>query len=343
MSLKDSPYEADLHEQVTALKAQLAYTLPPALGELDLHAFGRIVLSGMGSSDYATIPVERELLAMGLPVWRVDAGKLMDTPELVTSDTLLWLTSQSGMSGEVVALLDMLKGERRPATIIGVTNGETSELAKQSDIVVTLKSGHESTVSAKSYLNTLIAQYRIFLALTGQSEASLLAELTAFLPHVAGLIAEETFVHPLTEALFRHSQPRIALIGIGADGTTAMTGALILKEASKMTAEGYLGGEFRHGPMETSGEGMLALLIGDKGSETLTHLAEELGANGTTVVTIGPERYGNGVHLPTSSGEALLRLIGGMLYIQHMTVAFAKAKGLVPGQFFYGQKITVKI
>ncbi|WP_434639961.1 SIS domain-containing protein [Klebsiella sp. I138] len=343
MPVQFSPYEADLQEQVNALEAQLAYTLPPALGELDLHAFGRIVLSGMGSSDYATIPIERELLAMGLPVWRVDAGKLLDTPELITSDTLLWLTSQSGMSGEIVALLEVLKGDKRPATIIGVTNGETSELAKQSDILVTLKSGHEATVSAKSYLNTLVAQYRVFLALTGQSEAPLLAELTAYLPQIAGLIAEDAFVHPLTQTLFRHLQPRIALIGTGADGTTVMTGALILKEASKMTAEGYLGGEFRHGPMETSGEGMLALLIGDKGSETLARLAEELDANGTTVVTIGPERYGNGLHLLTSSGETLLRLISGMLYIQHMTVALAKAKGLEPGKFFYGQKITVKI
>lgn len=343
MAVQSSPYERDIQDQITALEAQLAYRLPTALGELDLHDFGRIVLAGMGSSDYSMILVERELLSCGLPVWRVDAGKLLDTPELITPDTLLWLTSQSGMSGEVVALLDKLQGERRPATIIGVTNGEDSELARHSDIVVALKSGSEATVSSKSYLNTLLAQQRILCALTGQSETALLADVTAFLPQIAEQIVDDAFVQPLTEALFSHPHPRVALIATGADGATAMTGALILKEASKMAAEGYLGGEFRHGPMETSGAGMLAVLIGDEGSETLARLAEELDGNGTTVVTIGPERYGTGMHLSAPSGQPLLRLIGGMLYIQHMTVAFARAKNLQPGQFLYGQKITVKI
>lgn len=123
-----SDYEKDIEQQVEALRDQLAYQLPQALSALDLNHYDRIVLAGMGSSDYALIPIERELIERGYPVWRIDAGRLLDMPNLVTANSLLWLTSQSGMSGEVVALLNSITP---PKTLIGITNDTASELAKR--------------------------------------------------------------------------------------------------------------------------------------------------------------------------------------------------------------------
>ncbi|MBE5253847.1 hypothetical protein [Mixta mediterraneensis] len=102
-----SEYEKDILQQPDALSDPLHYALPAGLYELDVHSYDRIVLAGMGSSDYALIPVEHELIARGLPVWRVDAGRLLDMPQLITQNTLLWMTSQSGMSGEVVKVVEV--------------------------------------------------------------------------------------------------------------------------------------------------------------------------------------------------------------------------------------------
>jgi len=338
-----SPYELDINDQIAALDAQLAYSLPPQLSALDLGSYERIVLAGMGSSDYTALPIERDLLARGYPVWRIDAGRLLDFPQLITGRTLLWVTSQSGMSGEVVSLLAQLTGERRPKTLIGVTNDADSALAKASDILVELKSGSEATVSSKSYINTLVAQYRIALALRGESDAPLLAALKAFREPMARVIADRAAVQQLVDQTFDNPASRLALVGMGADGATAMTGALILKEACKVMAEGYLGGEFRHGPLETSGPGMLALLIGDGSDSTLQVLAEDLKANGTAVVTLGPRAYAGGQLLASDGQHELVRLISGILYVQHFTVCIARARGLVPGQFLYGKKITVTL
>jgi len=339
-----SPYEQDISDQLIAIADQLAYELPPSLHQLELFAYDRIVLTGMGSSHYATIPIERDLAARGLPVWRIDTGTLLDFPDLVTGKTLLWATSQSGMSGEIVALLDKLDGTTRPATIIGVTNDEQSTLARRADILVALKSGSEATVSSKSYVNTLIAQYRITLALRHADEAPLIAGIRAAMAEFARLIDDRSAVQSIVSQAFREGgEPRLALVGIGADGATAMTGALILKEACKVMAEGYLSGEFRHGPMETSGPGMIALLIGDGTDATLQALSEDLTANGTEVVTIGPKAYGRSQQLRTTASPEIVRIIAGMLYVQHFTILIARAKGLVPGEFFYGRKITVTI
>jgi glucosamine--fructose-6-phosphate aminotransferase (isomerizing) len=343
MPFPASPYELDINDQIAALDAQLAYSLPAALADLDLAAYDRIILTGMGSSDYTALPIERDLAARGYPVWRIDAGRLLDFPQLITSNTLLWATSQSGMSGEIVKLLSQLTGAKRPKTIIGVTNAENSTLAQNCDILVALKSGDEATVSSKSYINTLVAQARIGLALRGESETSLLAALNSFREPMASLIKGRKEVQQLTDKAFDNAEPRVALVGIGADGATAMTGALILKEACKVMAEGYLGGEFRHGPLETSGPGMIALLFGEGSDSTLETLAQDLLANGTTVVTIGPKAYAQSQLLPTAGHEEVIRLIAGILYVQHFTVTFARALGLVPGEFLYGNKITVKL
>ena len=334
-----SEYEKDIEQQVDALRDQLACQLPTQLRSLDLNSYDRIILAGMGSSDYALIPIERELIERGYPVWRIDAGRLLAMPQLVTSDSLLWVTSQSGMSGEVVALLDSVSA---PKTLIGVTNDATSTLAKKADVQVWLHSGAEATVSAKSYLNTLVASYRVLYALTGQDEKALLATVHAILPTIAHIISQREVVQQLSTALLAHPLPRVAMIGIGTDAATALTGALITKEASKVAAEGFIGGQFRHGPMETSGAGMLALLFGGDGDTTLSALAGDLCQNGTLVVSVGPVAYADSVHLPTPA-EPLPRLLCAMLWVQHLTVTLARGNGRVPGEFLYGQKITVKI
>lgn len=335
-----NPYEIDIAMQPESIMAQLNNPLPERLFTLKLEEYDRIVLTGMGSSDYAMIPVERALVAQGYPVWRVDAGRLLDMPELITENTLLWATSQSGMSGEIVALLNQ---GHRPKTIIGLTNDENSVLGKNAHILITLKSGDEATVSSKSYLNTLIACYRTLAVLLGEPEENVLASVTHTLNNIKDLVQQKDIVNPYADRLFTSARPRIAYIATGAFGSSALTGSLITKEASKVSSEGFIGGEFRHGPMETSGDGMLAVLLGKPGDKTLEKLAVELQANGTDVVTIGVEAYANSALLPVPAEDELSQLLCGFIYIEHLTVALARNNGFVAGQFLYGQKITVAV
>jgi glucosamine--fructose-6-phosphate aminotransferase (isomerizing) len=335
-----SAYEKDILQQPDALREQLNYTLPAELHDLDLQQYDRIILAGMGSSDYALIPVERALIARGLPVWRIDAGRLLDMPDLITADSLLWVTSQSGMSGEVVKLLDIIT---TPRTLIGVTNDINSILAKRADILVELRSGDEATVSAKSYLNTLVAAYRILAILSGERDQPLVDKLALHLTPIAEWLAHPPLIKPVADAFFLRTQPKLTMIGIGADAATAMTGALITKESSKVSAEGFIGGEFRHGPMETSGEQMTALLFGDGSEPTLIQLAEDLQRNGTQVISVGPHAYAGSELLPTPDEDELVRLLYAMLYVQQLTVVLARGNGMVPGEFLFGKKITVTL
>src|SRR4051812_14400087 len=107
-----SPLELDIAAQADALRA---FARSPAHGGLDpagRDRYDRIVLTGMGSSHFAALPTWRSLVATGRPAWWVDSGQLLETPDLVTPDTLLIATSQSGASGEVAALF----GSSSPVT-----------------------------------------------------------------------------------------------------------------------------------------------------------------------------------------------------------------------------------
>lgn len=335
-----NPYENDIAMQPEAVMAQLNNPLPERLSTVKLSDYDRIILAGMGSSDYALIPVERALIAQGYPVWRMDAGRLLDMPALITEKTLLWATSQSGMSGEIVALLNQ---DKRPKTIIGLTNDESSVLGKSADILITLRSGDEATVSSKSYLNTLIACYRTLAVLLGEDEKAVCELVADILNSIGHLVKEKNIVDEFADRLFTSARPRVAYIATGAYGSSALTGALITKEASKVSAEGFIGGEFRHGPLETSGKGMLAILLGKSGDETLERLATELKVNGTDVVTIGERPFADSALLHVPAENELCQLLCGFIYIEHLTVALARHNGFVPGQFLYGQKITVAV
>ena len=80
-----------------------------------IENYDRIILTGMGSSHFAAHRVWCSLVSEGREAWWVSTAQLLETQELITGDSLLWVTSQSGESGEVVALLTCESAQSDPA------------------------------------------------------------------------------------------------------------------------------------------------------------------------------------------------------------------------------------
>lgn len=339
-----SGFERDILDQPAALAAYAAQPLPPGIAELDFRAFDRIILTGMGSSDYLTLGFELLLARRGLPVWRIQTSHLLQAPEWVTPRTLLWITSQSGRSGEILALVDRV-GPGRCGVVVAVTNDAGSPLARAADHRIFLQCGAEATVSSKSYVNSLGILHRVAAAVEGRDDARAADELRDLATTLRAATADAPeAVQSLAAQALDGPNPRFALVGAGEDATTALTGALILKEAAKVPAEGYLGGAFRHGPLELAGPGLTALLFGSAGEDaTLGMLARDLAATGSSVVSISPRALEGAAHIAVPAGPAVSRLAHAMVVVQHFSVALARAGGHVPGAFRYGQKITASL
>ncbi|MCA0293855.1 MAG: SIS domain-containing protein [Actinobacteria bacterium] len=335
-----SPYELDIADQPRALTALLAADQPD-LGSLRASGFDKIVLTGMGSSHYAAYSTWRELLGV-YPTWWVPTSELLDLPGLVDERTLLWITSQSGASGEVVELLDRLDAGVRPHTILATTNEPDSPLGRRADLVLGLHCGDEYTVTTKSYVNTLVVHALAARQLAGTPTEQVLVEAQGLAPVIQAVLDE-----PLPDAVMAalDGASTLAMVGGVAGGITAQTGALITKESAKVAVEGYVGGAFRHGPYEMAGRPELSVIIftadADRTTSSLRQLSDDLVAAGTRVVTIGPDAWPGTTHVPTpATGGELTELVTGFLRVEQLTVKLAERSGLVPGKFFHGQKVT---
>lgn len=117
----------------------------------------RVLLTGLGASFHALYPLQLRLVRAGHTALMVETGELVHAqPELLDKRTVVVAVSQSGGSGEIVQLLDLLGARKARPLLIGVTNTADSPLARRADAVVPLHAGAEASVSCKTYLATLI-------------------------------------------------------------------------------------------------------------------------------------------------------------------------------------------
>ncbi len=176
----EGPYLNDLQEQPDVLRAvratlQSAQLDAAVIDGLRTGRFQRVVVTGMGSSLHALYPLHRALSGHGVASHSIETAELLlGFDALYSRETLLVAVSQSGESAEIVALL------RRAGEfghVIGVTNDPKSRLGRKAASTVTLQAGVESTVSCKTYLNTLAVLHWLGAQLTGGDTRAALVEL----------------------------------------------------------------------------------------------------------------------------------------------------------------------
>ena len=340
-----NPFERNIREQSDALRDLLAAGADPRLSAIVDRPWERVVLTGMGSSHFAGLPTWRALVATGVPAWNVDAGQLLDLPGLVTPETLVIATSQSGASGEVVELLERAASGRLPwSALVGIAAAEDSPLANAADLFLPLHSGDEATVSTKSYLNSLAVQRRVASAFGAGDAASVEAQIADAAERIEPLLTLDT--SSLAREALAHARPRLATVGWGDDAATAMYAALIIKESSKVAIEGFVGGEFRHGPYELAGPGLTAVLFGasvDDVDGPLARIARDLLASGASVILVGDLELEGATTIAAPVGDSLAALAAQSVVAESLAVAIARANGVDPGAFAFGSKVTVTL
>ena len=305
--------------------------------------FRRIVLTGMGTSLYSTMPLQMILThATITPVERWEAAHLLHYgAHLIGPDTLLIAVSQSGESAEIVNLLD---AGIQPAHLISVTNGPDNTLAKAAQLLLLTRAGEEATVSTKTYTATLALLHLLGQQLVGKdvnaAKESLLrvtADMRAMLSNSAAMIDQL--------GNFLGQRDTLAFIGRGYTMATVYTAELITQEASKVFAKGYTGGEFRHGPLELVRDGFCAVIF--LGADHTRGLNEKLAAQiaelGAQVVLIGPEPPeipGKVLNIPIPTHDPSRLSILSILPAQLMTIPLARANGFEPAVFTNASKVT---
>jgi glutamine---fructose-6-phosphate transaminase (isomerizing) len=333
-------YVTDIHRQPQALQRLLDSPVDPAPRNLlrGLSGFSRVILTGMGASLHAQYPAYLTLASAGLPVWHVEASELLGgAAGLITADTLLWITSQSGRSAEIAALLDRLTGPR--PVVLGFTNDPASPLAGSADAVIELHSGAEHTVGTCSYVNSVAAHLSGAAAALGRETPAELYEMPARLADYLGGWHEHLAAWDAAVA-----EPILFAVGRGASLAAAWTGALIVKEAAKTPMEAASAAQFRHGPLDMADDRTCVIVLpGAPADASLNdQLASDLSSFGANAVVLAAPGRRHGPQLPAAHSDET-RPLAEILPFQALSVMLAERRGLEPGAFRQIGKVTTTL
>ena len=244
-----------------------------------------VVITGMGGSYYAAIPLWLRLAAAGRPATLIDTAELLHTaPNLVTPRSLLVMVTQSGETIEAVRLLERVGGR---APLVAVTNGRDNTVARAADYSLATAAGAEQSVSGKSYVTSLLALDALGRALIGLPLAP--ERWEAPIAAVRALLDDWERVEATLASALGAATP-LYVLARGASLATACAGALTIKEASRRPAEGMSAAQFRHGPLEMIAPGMGAILLAPASATRplIYGLAAELAGYGVATAVVGP-------------------------------------------------------
>ena len=214
----------------------------------------RVVLVACGTAYHAAMLTRSmiERLA-GLPA-EVDLGSELRYREPVMGpETLVIAVSQSGETADTIGSIKMAK--QRGCPTLSITNVVGSALSRETTGVLYMNAGPEIGVaSTKAFTTMLVAGYLLALWLGRQREAITTQDVQkriADLMELPGQVEKTLELDaPIAQLAKELAVARDFLyLGRGLQYPIALEGALKLKEISYIHAEGYAGGEMKHGPI----------------------------------------------------------------------------------------------
>ena len=217
---------------------------------------------------------------------------------IVDKDSLVIAISQSGETMDLIMAVRHAKAAG--ARVLAVCNTNSSTIPRESDAVLYTHAGPEIAVaSTKAFLTQIVAIYLIGLklaqvraTLTDAQVKSLYTEMLELPGQVEQIL--ET-IEPLRELTRKFAQnDTVLFLGRGIAYPVALEGALKLKELAYIHAEGFAGGELKHGPIALIEEGTAVIAIlppkDEHGlDEKMLSNIQEVKARGARVVVIAPE------------------------------------------------------
>ena len=254
----------EIAEQPTVVAETVGHKLSLETGRFDEDAMGiprdllagveRIHLVACGTSWHSGLVGKFLLEEIARIPAEVDyASEFRYRSPLVDRRVLVVGISQSGETADTVAALQEAK--RLGARTVGVVNVPGSAIARLVDGVLATHAGPEIGVASTKAFTTQLVGLALFAhyarVARGGAELAPDDRFVRGLAHLPAAMREALALEPEVEALsarLEHAHDALFL-GRGAHYPVALEGALKLKEISYLHAEGYPGGEMKHGPI----------------------------------------------------------------------------------------------
>lgn len=280
---------------------QLADDIREAMREAD-----RIYIIACGTSYHAGL-VGKQLFEKNasIPTEVHIASEFSYDMPLLSKHPLFIFISQSGETADSRSVLVQVK--KRGYRALTITNVPGSTLTREADYTLLLHAGPEIAVASTKAYTAQIAVLAILAVDTASTEGMQLdfdplQELSIVANAIEILVGQKEEMEEVARLLLATTR-NCFFIGRALDYYVCLEGALKLKEISYIQAEGFAGGELKHGTIALIEEGtpVVALVTQAQVNGSIRGNVKEVGARGAqpcVISMLGLEEKEDGIVLP---------------------------------------------
>lgn len=295
----------EIFEQPLAIRNTISGRIIPDTGMVQLPDLGiadqvlmgirRIVLVACGTSWHAALVAKYWLEKWTNISVEVDIASEFRYRHLLLDEQVLTVViSQSGETADTLA--GMRQAANLGSPVLTICNVVGSSMTREADGVLYTHAGPEIGVASTKAFTcqmTALFLFALYLAQLRQTipatkRKSLGLHLIGLTDILTGLL--ETLRKDIQQVIETYYEARDFLfIGRGLNYPIALEGALKLKEISYIHAEGYAGGELKHGPIALIDQDMPVLALAPQDSTYLKIIAniQEIKARQGRLILIG--------------------------------------------------------
>jgi len=294
-----------------------------------LKKIEKIFLVACGTASYAA-RVGKYMLEeyVGIPCEVEVGSEFRYRKPIVNEKTAAIFVSQSGETADTLASLREMK--KKGILTIGITNVVGSTQARETDAGIYTRSGPEIAVaSTKAFSGQLATLAMLTVYLGRQREMSLVMgkRIVSELAKIPNLAREVLKKASEIEKLAKRYKDfkNFFFIGRKYNFPIALEGALKLKEVSYLHAEGYPGGELKHGPLALIDENIptIAICPSDSVYEKMISNIQEIKARKGPVIAVA-----------TEGNHEIKKLVDDLIYIPKTLEMLTPMLSVIPLHLF---------
>ena len=262
------------------------------LTDLDIKNIKKVFITGCGTSWHAGLIGKFMIEGISrIPVEVDISSELRYRNPIINSDTLIIAISESGETVDTIAA--MRNGKKNGAKTVSICNTIESSLSRESGSTINIHAGPEiSVASTKTFTSSLSALYilSVYLAklkgvINDNETAGLINDIVAVMGKIEDVMGLEEEIEGLSKMFYE--KKGFLYLGRGINYPVALEGAMKMKELSYIYAEGYPGGEMKHGPIALIDEHTPVIILAPKNSlyeKSLIDIEEVKARNGVVIV-----------------------------------------------------------
>lgn len=238
-----------------------------------MKASDRIYIIAAGTSYHAGLVGKQFIEKMAkIPVEVHISSEFGYNMPLLSEKPLFIFISQSGETADSRAVLVQVKEMGHPA--LTITNVPGSTLSREADYTLLLHAGPEIAVASTKAYTAQLAVLAILAEVTAKSRGldigfDLVKELGLVANAMEVLCDSKELIEEISRGFLSLTR-NCFFIGRGIDFYVGLEGALKLKEISYIQAEGFAGGELKHGTIALIEEGTPVIALATQESVNLS-------------------------------------------------------------------------